>query len=195
MQKLSVHSAACLRAFESLVQVSFGVDYKPAAGAEHLGQPAVFPGPQIVVGPILHVPFGAVPAIVEHDDDRIQAIPRDGGQFHAGHLKSAIAHQHQGTQLGIGHLRADRRRHGKTHRRVISRAEKFRAMPDEQVGRAEQRIADVADDDDVGRQERVQPFEQSFDGQLAVAVAELKLVDRLGVRNAAQSAPAEFQPE
>ena len=48
-----------------------------------------------------------------------------------------------GRDFGIRQLRADARRNRKTHRGIIRRPQKFRAMPDEQVRRAEQRFANV----------------------------------------------------
>ena len=52
--------------------------------------------------------------------------------------------------LGVGHARPDRRRHAEAHRRVVGRAEELGVPVHLQVGRAEERIADVGDHGHVG---------------------------------------------
>ena len=122
--------------------------------------------------------LGAVTGIVEHDDDGIEFVADGGGQLHARHLKRAVPDENQRAKFGIGHLRADAGGNGETHRSVIRRAEEFGAMPDEQIACAEERIADISDDDHVFRDEGVQALEQALHGDAAIGV---RFLGRLAV--------------
>ncbi len=60
------------------------------------------------VRPVLNESLGGVGAIVQHDDDGVQTMPKSGRQLHPGHLKSTIAHENKRTAFGNGQLRPNR---------------------------------------------------------------------------------------
>ena len=89
-----------------------------------------------------------------------EAVADDGRKFHAGHLEGAVAHQHDRPQLGPGDHHAQRRRHGKAHRRVIGRADELGLPVDHQVAGGEQGVARVGDDHHRLVQRLVQPGDE-----------------------------------
>src|SRR5260370_6321400 len=121
------------RGGQRVVEFLFGGDDKSAPGAEQFREPVVVPRQHVVIGAILHVALGAVAAVVEEDDDGIEAETHGGGQFQSGHLKGAVADQHQRPQFGGGQLRAQALRDGKPPPGIVSRTEKFGAMMNEEV--------------------------------------------------------------
>ena len=64
----------------------------------------------LVVRPVVDVvervafqqqPLGRVAVVVQHDDDRVEAVPGDRRQLHAGHLERPVADDHQHPELGF----------------------------------------------------------------------------------------------
>ena len=76
-----------------------------------------------------------------------ELVPHEGRELHAGHLERAVADDRHDARVGPGDVDAERRRHGEAHRRVVGRAEELGLAVRGQLGRAEQRVADVGDDD------------------------------------------------
>ena len=70
-----------------------------------------------------------------------------GREFHAGHLKGTVADENDGTAVGCRNVDSDRCGDRKTHRRVIGRTKEFGFAIDRQIGRTEQTIPHVCDDD------------------------------------------------
>ena len=60
--------------------------------------------------PGVEQPLGAVAAIVEHDHDRGEFVPHEIREFHAGHLKRAVADDGHDASCRPGHVDAERRR-------------------------------------------------------------------------------------
>src|ERR1043166_6613667 len=126
-------------------------------------QPIILPWPRVVGGPVLHLPLGPVTGVVEDNDDGVQAIAHCRAQFHARHLKGAVADQDERAQFGVCQLRPDPGRHGKPHRSIIGGPEKFRPVMNIEVRRAEQRIAHVRHHHRLVGEERVKLLEQPLD--------------------------------
>src|SRR5947207_8122617 len=115
---------------EGAILFLLGLNNKSPANTEDFRKSAVAHGPDIIVWPILHVTFGAVAIVVEHDDDRIELVTSNGRQFKAGHLKCAITDKDQRAEFLVGQLRTNTRGNGKAHRGVVSRSEKFGSLTD-----------------------------------------------------------------
>src|SRR5262249_46165344 len=107
------------RGIERGVELRLGIDQKSAPLAEHFGQLMVAPIEQVVEWSVVDMPLGSVAGVVEDDDDGVETVAGDGRDLHAGHLKGAVADQHNGTQVGTRHLRAERGRYGEPHARVV----------------------------------------------------------------------------
>ena len=67
----------------------------------------IIPVVNIVERAFLNKAFGRVPFVVQHDHDRVKLVPDRCGKFHAGHLKCAVADEHERTQLAIRDLDTD----------------------------------------------------------------------------------------
>ena len=74
-------------------------------------------------------------------------VPHEVRELHARHLKRAVADDRHDPRTRPGHVHAQRRRHGKAHRRVVGRAEELGPAAGRELGRREQRVADVGDHD------------------------------------------------
>ena len=72
------------------------------------------------------------------------------------------------TRIGPGDVDAERRRHGEAHRRVVGRADELGFAVRGELGRAEQRVADVGDHDGAVFELLVEPVHQPRDGDLVV---------------------------
>ena len=166
------------------VELAFGADLVAAAAAENLRQLVVLPGLDVVELVVAGVqqPLGAVALVVQHDDDRVEAVADDGRQFHAGHLERPVAHQHDRPQVGPGDHRAQRRRHGKAHRRVVGRADELRLPVDHQLAGGEQGVARIGNHHHRLVQRLVQPGDQPPDGDRIVGPELERLVGRLRPR-------------
>src|SRR5215471_11529833 len=151
----------------SPVEFLFGVDDETTACADHIGEATVVEGPNVVVRTVLHVSLRAVTPVVEQNDDRVKVIARDRGKFETGHLKRAVTDEDEWATFGIGHLRANSCRQRKAHRGIIGRTKKLGALADEQIDRAEKRLADIHYHHSFGGNVGIQPLEKPFDRQWA----------------------------
>jgi len=96
-----------------MAKIGFGLNEETASRTEDFWQLAVAPWPDVVVWAILHMPFGAIPVIVQNDNYRVKAVASDSGELHASHLKGTITHENQRAQFGIGELSPDASGHCK----------------------------------------------------------------------------------
>ena len=87
---------------QSVVQFLFRFYCKSTSGTQNIGQQMIIPGDQIIVRTVLNVAFGAVAGIIKQHDNGVQMITNGCAQFHAGHLKGAVADQNQRTTVGMG---------------------------------------------------------------------------------------------
>ena len=139
------------------------------------------------------MPLGAVALVVQHDDDRVEPVADDRRQFHAGHLKGPVAHQHHRPQLGPGDHRPQGRRHGKAHRRVICRADELGLAVDHQFAGGEQGVARIGDHHHRLVQRLVQPGDEPADRDRIVGPELERLVGRLSGRGGSSRGGA-FRP-
>lgn len=84
---------------ESLIEISFGVDFKAPASAEKFGQLMVLPVEDVVEGAFLEEAFGGVTFVVEDDDDGVEAVAEGGGEFLEGHLECSITDENDGAEI------------------------------------------------------------------------------------------------
>ena len=79
------------------------------------------------IGALLVHADGAVHLVVEHQDDRRDAVVEGGGDLLPGHQEAAIADEGHDLPVREGDLGADRRRHAVAHR-AVGRADEALAV-------------------------------------------------------------------
>ena len=149
---------------EHALQVTLGADLVAVSAPEHFRQQVIRPFVHVVVGALVDETLGGIAAVVQHEHERAGPVPRQRRQLEAGHLEGAVADHHDRPEVRPRHLRAERGGDGEAHRRVVGGAQELRALMDRQVGRAEEAVADVADDDGARVEEAVQSLEEAPHG-------------------------------
>ena len=109
-------------------------------------------------------------------------MPHQVRELHAGHLKRAVADNRHTRAIGPGDVDAERRRHGEAHRRVVGRADELGLAAGGELGRAEQRVADVGDHDRAIVELLVEPVDQPRDGDAVVRPQRERLLPEFGRR-------------
>ena len=142
----------------------------PMPAAEDLGDLVVRPVLDVVERPLEQEPLGRVAVVVEDHDDRVEPCRAIVESSMPVIWKAPSPTMTRISRVGVGHAGPDRGRHAEPHRRVVGRAEELGVPVHLQVGRAEERIADVGDHGHVGvlGEHPVEPAEEQGRGQLLV---------------------------
>ena len=138
----------------------------------------ILPRVDVVEAPLQDEPLGAVALVVEHDHRHREASADDRGKLHARHLKGAVADERHHLQLGAGHLGAERRWHGESHRGVVGGRDVFRLTADHQFARCEERIAHVGDDDRAVVERLIEPANEPPRGDRRIGLEHVRPTGR-----------------
>ena len=98
MELTGISQGASKRPFKFLLRSNAGAD----SPSYHVADPFILPLVNIIERSFKDLALGGISAIVEDDDDRDLPVADRGGQFRAGHLKRAVAHQDNGPHGGVG---------------------------------------------------------------------------------------------
>ena len=75
---MHVQDAEALRVvpggFQGFLEFLFRPHFEAFPGAKKVRETGELPGGNVVEFPIQHGPFGAVPEVIEHDHDRVEAV-------------------------------------------------------------------------------------------------------------------------
>ena len=63
---------------EGLVEFVLRTNEEASSGAEDLGQAMVLPWDNVIVGAVLHLPFGAIAGVIEHNNDGVELVAHSG---------------------------------------------------------------------------------------------------------------------
>ena len=133
-----------LRAPQSRLKLAFGGNCGGLAAADELADFVIVPLRDHVEAAVADPPHRAVAVVVEDQDDWSEPEPNEGGDFHAGHLKRAVADDHIRPEVGPPESDTDARRNCETHRHVLGGGNEFRLLFAANPYRAEYCIANVS---------------------------------------------------